>query len=329
MGATSRSEVNPLPTLMRLASVLLLAAGCAGTDTAAEPTPTKPAASVASAAAPTTTTTTTTTTTLAFTEDGLGATLERYREDDVPNRVQIQANSIAAGPVSLTKLALVWPGFVERPPSAGAYTVAPGQVVDLPVPLGEPICSDPPEITEDVPGQTAFAVGTAQFGIEPPAEIRIPITDVRGVLGRLYVAACRVEAVRHTATISFGPTWTDTEFEGQPAAAGSLRIERNRGTAPVVISVIRGSVLLRFRPEKPPSGTLVAMGAGEAHASVPLLLVQSGDCRPHALADSKHTFFLAAVVRIGDAPEAIIDIFPDAPAQLQLTRMINKSCGVG
>ncbi len=266
---------------------------------------------------------------MAFTEDGLGATLERYREDDVPNRVQIQANSTASGPVSLKNLRLVWPGFTEMQPAPGIYTVAPGQVVDLPVPVGEPICSVPPKLTEAVPTQGAVAAATAQFGAGPPVAVRIPITDTRGVLPRLYVPACRVEAVRYSATISFGSTWSDTDFEGEPAAAGTLRIERNSGTDPVVISEIRGSVLLRFRPEKPPSGTLVALAAGETVSEAPVLLVQSGDCRPHALADSKHTFFLAAVVKIGDAPEAIIDIFPDAASQLQLTGMINLSCGVG
>lgn len=303
----------------------LVAAGCATSAEqtgSAVPGPTTAAVAVAPSAPETITT-------LAFTAAGLGATLERYREDDVPNRVQIQVNSTAAGPVSVTNLRLVWAGFGELPASPATYTVAPGQVVDLPVQVGPAICSTPPKLTEEVPAEPAVAAGTARFGSGPPVEVRIPITDTRGVLSRLYVPACRVEAVRHAVTISFGETWTDTEFDGMPATAATLRLERNQGTDPVVVSEIRGSVLLRFRPEKPPSGTLVALARGESKAETPVLLVQSGDCRPHALADSKHTFFLAAVVHIGTSAEVVIDVFPDAAAQLQLTRMINRSCGVG
>jgi hypothetical protein len=120
----------------------------------------------------------------------------------------------------------------------------------------------------------------------------------------------------------------DTEYEGVPASTGTLRIVRKNSSEAISISEIRGSVLLRFRPEKPPSGTLVSLAVGEQVAEVPVLLVESGDCRPHAIADSKHTFFLPAVVTIANNPPAVIDVMPDPKSQVQLSAMINRSCGL-
>jgi hypothetical protein len=265
---------------------------------------------------------------LAFTADGLAASLERYREDDVPNRIQIQVTSRAVGLVQLSELRLISPAFGELAASTRSFSVSPGQRVDLPVQLGPANCSNPPVIGENPPSGSSFAVGKLSVGDAPPNDVRIPITDIRRVVERLFAPACNVQAIAYKATVEFGPVWTDTEFEGQPAAAGTLRIVRNKGTEAITITEIRGSVLLRFKPEKPPSGTLVTLAEGQQIAEVPVLLVESGDCRPHAIADSKHTFFLPAVVNVGASATAIIDVMPDPASQIQLSQMINRSCGL-
>jgi hypothetical protein len=267
-------------------------------------------------------------TTIATNPGGLGATLERYREDDVPNRIQIQVASRASTQVTLTELRLVSPAFTVLAPAATSHVVGPGQRVDLPVQLGQAQCSSPPKFNEVAPTTPPFAVAKMSVNGAAAVDVKIPITDTRGVIERLYGPACTVQAVANTATIAFGTTWTDTEFEGKPAAAGTLRIDRKNGNDPVTISEIRGSVLLRFRPEKPATGTLVVLAATERAAEVPVLLVESGDCRPHAIADSKHTFFLPAVVTVGIGPTVVIDIIPDAASQVQLSGMINRSCGL-
>jgi hypothetical protein len=266
--------------------------------------------------------------TVVFSSDGLAASLERYREDDVPNRIQIQVTSKAGTGVQLGELRLVSPAFGELAPSPLVHLVSPGQRVDLPVQLGPAACSNPPAIDETPPSGESFAVGKMSVDGASPADVRIPITDIRGVVQRLFGPLCNVQAVAYKATVEFGKTWTDTEFEGKPAAAGTLRITRKNSTEAITISEIRGSVLLRFKPEKPPTGTLVSLEAGQQSAEVPVLLVESGDCRPHAIADSKHTFFLPAVITIGGTTTTIIDVMPDEVSQIQLSQMINRSCGL-
>jgi hypothetical protein len=287
-------------------------------------------------ASTTTTSTTTTATepvtvaepTVVMSPEGVGASLERYREDDVPNRIQIQVTSSVKGLVELTELRLVSPAFGELPAAATRHTLGEGQRADLPVQLGRAQCSSPPKLNESAPSGLSFAVGKMAVNGSVATDVRIPITDVRNVIDRLYGPACTVQAVGYAASIEFGPTWVDTEYEGKPAATGTLRIARKNSSEPITITEIRGSVLLRFRPEKPPNEMLIALGAREQLAEVPVLLVQSGDCRPHAIADSKHTFFLPAVVTIGSNPTVVIDVMPDAKSQIQLSAMINRSCGL-
>jgi hypothetical protein len=313
-------------------AAVMLVAGCASSAVSSRPAITLTVSPKTTSAAPATTAgpeaVAIPETSLEFTADELAASLERYREDDVPNRIQIQVTSGAAGLVQLSELRLVSPAFGELAPSSRSFVVSPGQRVDLPVQLGPPNCSNPPAIGESPPVGPSFAVGKLSVGDAPPNDVRIPITDIRRVVERLFAPACNVQAIAYKATVEFGPVWTDTEFEGQPAAAGTLRIVRNKGTEAITISEIRGSVLLRFKPEKPPSGTLVALAEGQQIAEVPVLLVESGDCRPHAIADSKHTFFLPAVVNVGASATAIIDVMPDPASQIQLSQMINRSCGL-
>jgi hypothetical protein len=298
------------PLFAKIATVAVALTACSSSRTVAQETITIPD------------------TTIAVGSIGLGATLERYREDDVPNRIQIQVVSRASGLVTLSELRLASPAFTVLAPADTTHVVGPGGRIDLPVQLGDAVCSKPPTFNEVAPKAASFAVGKASIGGAAPVDVKIPITDTRGVVDRLYGPACTVKAVANSATIAFGTTWTDTEFDGKPAASGTLRIERTNGTDPITITEIRGSVLLRFRPEKLPTGTLVSLPAGERVAEVPVVLVESGDCRPHAIADSKHTFFLPAVVTVGSKPAVVIDVIPDAKSQILLSAMINRSCGL-
>jgi hypothetical protein len=59
------------------------------------------------------------------------------------------------------------------------------------------------------------------------------------------------------------------------------------------------------------------------------MVTQSGNCQPHALAESKHTFLLSAVVAVGDGEPVAIVVIPDDSAKRQLGRLINRAGGTG
>jgi len=286
---------------------------------------TRSTATTAAPIAATTAVAVATSTTLARTPEGVAATLERYREDDVTNVVQIQIINGSDRTIEVTSLQLLWPAMREQPPVTTPHVLSAGQIVDLPVPAGEWICSDPPRLDEHLPAVRAFAAATVSFDGGPPATVMIPITDTRHVLDRVYIPACQVQRVAYNATVAFDPTWTDIDLDGKPAVAGLLRMTRRHGTEAVVIDEIGRSVLLQFRPATPTNGPLLTLAADQQQASVPVVLTESGECRPHALADSKHTFLLPASLHLDTTP-VVIYIIPDTASQPQILTMITTSC---
>ena len=287
-------------------------------------TQTTPSATSTTAPEPTTSTTSTT---LAASPEGLAATLERYREDDLTNALQIQVVNGSGRTIELTSLQLVWPGLRQQPPVTTPHAMSAGQIADLPVAAGEAICSDPPRLDERLPDSPALVLATVSIDGSAPAALKIPITDTRHVLERVYVPACRVQSVTYNATVAFDTTWTDIELDGKAAVTGTLRLTRNKGNEPIVIDEITRTVLLQFRAAQPTGGPLLTLAAGQQQATVPVVLTESGDCRPHAIAESKHTFFLPASLRVGDVP-VVIYVIPAATSQPQILTMINKFCGL-
>ena len=272
-----------------------------------------------------------TTTTLVTNADGLAATLEQYRSNVAAGLLSVQVAHRGTRAVRLSGLRLVWPGLQPVAPSARSELVSPGQIIDLPVDLGESVCASPPRGDEVPPAEPAVAEATATWDDTGEVTVvRIPITDTRGILARVYPPSCRRQSVTAVAAPSWESAWTDvTLADGRPALAGALRLDRRLGAEPVRVIAVSGSVLLTVVPERSGAGALVVLDAGAAAARLPVVIAQSGSCAPHVLAESKQTFLLPVTVAVGDRPEVIVDVVPDDSSKERLTAMINRSCGVG
>ena len=273
----------------------------------------------------------TTSTTLAVTPDGLAATLEQYREDQITKTIQIQVVNRSTRTVRLSELRLTWPGLTATAVGPRSELVGPGQVLDLPVPLGDAVCGDPPRADAPVPASVAIASATLVWEGASAAPVSIPITDTRGVLARVYRPDCQRQSVEYAASVAFDPEWIDaTTPDGRPAALGTLRLHRRHGSDPVTVTQINGSVLLSIATVIPPAADapLLRLAGDATDATLPVMLTESGRCEAHALAESKHTFFLPVGLAVDAAPVVLIDVIPDDAAKVQLLKMINRSCGV-
>ena len=273
----------------------------------------------------------TTSTTLAVTADGLAATLEQYREDQITKTIQIQVVNRSTRTVRLSELRLAWPGLTATAAGPRTELVGPGQVLDLPVPLGDAVCGEPPRADAPVPASAAMASATQAWEGAAAAPVGIPITDTRGVLARVFRPDCQRQSVEHAASVAFDPEWTDaTAPDGRPAALGTLRLHRRHGSDPVTVTQINGSVLLSIAPVIPPAADapLLRLAGDATDATLPVIVTQSGRCEAHALAESKHTFFLPVGLAVDTAAVVLIDVIPDDAAKVQLLKMINRSCGV-
>ena len=128
---------------------------------------------------------------MAASPEGLAATLERYREDDLTNALQIQVVNGSGRTIELTSLQLVWPGLREQPPVTTPHAMSAGQIADLPVAAGEAICSDPPRLDERLPDSPALALQRAADVLQGQQRFHAHDALRRGRRGDLTRAAGR------------------------------------------------------------------------------------------------------------------------------------------
>ena len=127
--------------------------------------------------------------------DGLGATLEQYRPDQVSHTLQVQVTNRSGRAVRLGGVRLVWPGLVTIAPSLRADLVSDGQTIDLTVDYGVAVCASPPSGDETPPDAPAVVEADATWDDGgAPQPVVFPVTDRRGVLSRLFVPSCRAKS---------------------------------------------------------------------------------------------------------------------------------------
>ena len=181
-----------------------------------------------------------------------------------------------------------------------------------------------------MPTAPAFAKATVLPGDEGGAAIEtaIPIADKLHVLARVFPQSCREQRIMNAVRIGFGDTWTPAERDGVPALAGTIVLERNTGDELVELVRLDGSVLLTVYSERDGQPAVLALGPGVARAELPVVIVQSGQCAAHALAESKKTYILPVLVSLAGEPPLPYDLSLDESVRPQFGTLINTACGV-
>ncbi len=241
----------------------------------------------------------------------------------------MQTTNHSPSTVAFSDLRLDWPGLGDEAPLAHSTQLAPGVTFDIRVHQGDAVCGSPPAATGSPPPDEPVAIGHASVDGGAPQLIAVPIEDRRSVLPRVYSMSCQAQRLTWAADVHFGDEWTpSTTADGRPAVVGTLEVRRNESDATITVTRIDGSVLLRISPVTP-ADPLTVLAPGQQAASIPIVIEQSGNCSPHALAESKKTFIIPVTVGIGEEPAAADVVTFDAPAKAVLNRVINESCGVG
>lgn len=245
---------------------------------------------------------------------GLSGTLEQYREDEVANRLSIKISHHGEEPVRIETLRLSWPGLGDTPPSELDYPVFPGARVDLRVPLGEAVCSSPPQLVEPTPTLAIAAVATTESG-----EITFPVTDPLGILERIYPRQCKRQAVEHHVAVTIDDEWADESLD-PVTMLGTLRVDRKASTEPVTIAAIHGSVLVNMATEDGP----VVLAADGASVAVPILATNNR-CDSHAIGEAKKPYVFVVDLVIGDDEVSYV-VSPDEPGKDALQAGIVGRC---
>lgn len=255
----------------------------------------------------------------------LAATLTRYSQDVVSGVVQVKVTNEGSNPVVIDRVRVRWPGWYDRAYTRKDAVLEPGRTVDLPVPISRARCADstrPPR-----------SRGSAQLRVQGAGDstrrIRVPFSDARDLLTRVWSADCRSRALDRAVDVRFGRHWERAGTEREPALRGTVELSRLASDRAVRVTGFLGSVLLDVDPLGSLRRPLLRMPASRRTATLPVEVTSSGRCDGHALAESKQTFLLEAYVRDGRMPAATVVLVPPEPVQHRLRAVIDRACGVG
>ena len=237
---------------------------------------------------------------------GIEAEIVRLRTDEaIGGQVQVRLTDTGDTPFTVTAVALRSPGFAPEPLKAITAEYAPGRVIDLPVPFGEPVCDEEP-----VPASAELTVtrpdGTVEQ-LEVPAEAE--------VLELIHSEECAVLAVTAVVDIEV----TDLHDDGD-ALAGTLTLTRREGADEVRATRLSRSVLIEATADLP-----LELAGDEETASTSVSFTPAS-CDPHVLSETKKPYVFPLAVTVGDDDEVPVDLPLDQAAKDQLAGLVQRVC---
>lgn len=247
--------------------------------------------------------------------------LTRYRRDEALRRLQVKLGQAdGEDPVEVLTLALELPGYDDGPASELGSTSRPGDVVDLPVQLGDPVCpqAGAPTTEDAVPVGPVVAVATVA-GLDEP--VRVELTDPDGVGPQTWSRECSSLAALDAAPLALGATWTRGGAPGALTASGELVVGPVAEGRDVQVVELVGTTLFSIAGTVP-----VDVAAGER---VPLpVTVVPARCDPHAVGESKRGYAFGVRVAVDGGDPVLVTVEPAESARVQLEDVLLEQCGL-
>ncbi|SDS35059.1 hypothetical protein SAMN04488570_1687 [Nocardioides scoriae] len=307
MAGTGRTSGRAGPLLVAL---LLLLAGCADgpADGSSGATSPRPSAhrTVTAHAAPV--------------PPGLGLSFVQQRFDEGTRRAGVRVSNGTGRDLHVVAVGVEWAGYPLRLHRT-AYDVGARSVVDLRYLLPAATCTS--------------AAGAAPISAVARVRqdgrvrtVRRPM-DEEGTrfLTRLWRTDCAARRIAAAATVSFDDRWRLDAAEPTGLGAtlrGSLLLDRRRGTTPVVVDQVQGSVL--FELAVPTGADERTLAPGARRARVPLE-VHPGRCDEHGRSQSTQTFVWRVWLRLGGSEPLARVVIPTQEQQDRLLAFLDRACG--
>lgn len=229
---------------------------------------------------------------------------------DVPvgGRFQVRVTNTSGSPVTVSSVALDSAGFAPRPPTDRPARIAPGRVVDLPTPYGDPRC--------DAAVEPAVVVARLEGPGVRAGVVRLPLAA--DVLVRIHAQECAERGLAERLEIRIADL-----VDGAGTLTGRVELVRRAGAGEVRAERIARSVLVDVAVDLP-----IVLPDGESRASAAVTFAPA-TCEAHVLAETKQPFVFPLAVRFGDAEEVVVDL-PVTPAvEGRLAALVDRVCTVG
>jgi hypothetical protein len=238
---------------------------------------------------------------------GLAAEAVRLRTDEaVGGQVQVRVTNTGADDFTVTAVALDSPGFTALPATTVTAEFAPGRVIDLPTPYGEPVCGRSP-----LPAAAQLTVVRPGGAVE---SVHAPLAA--DVLDVVHDEECAVLAVAEVVDVTVAGLADDGD-----TLTGSLTLTRRDGDEPVVATALNRSVLIEAVAENLP----LELEAGRRSVATAVSFTPA-TCDPHVLAETKKPYVFPLTVQVGDGEPVPMDLPLDQAALDHLAGLVQRVC---
>ena len=249
--------------------------------------------------------------------DGLSASLVQYRRDQPSRFVEVKLANAGAAALDVTLLDVTLPGFTDTGPIDRTTTVEADRQVDLPVPLGEPVCDEPPE------GGAVARLEVAS-GVRGTVRTMVPIDDGR-LLARLHGFDCAVQRADEVTDITLTPAWEQRGEGRDLTVAGVAAAVLTDPSATVEITDVAGNLLFVAIPESVTPSLPVRLDDTATTATIGFELLPAR-CDGHAIAEAKRLTTVAFMVSVDGAESVPIRQPPDDAGFDTLVQALNERC---
>jgi hypothetical protein len=239
---------------------------------------------------------------------GVEAEVVRLRTDvPVGRRVQVRVTDTGNAPFTVTGVAIDSPGFASLPVTPLTASFAPGGVIDLPTPYGEPVCSSAP-----APLAARLSVTRPDGAVE---ELRVPLSG--DALDVVHAEECAVAGVLDVAGVAL----TGLAGEGESLTGTVVLTRAGDDERAVTVTAVRRSVVFDVVVD----GLPLELGAGEDDVATGVTFSMA-TCEQHVLAETKQPFVFPLSVVVGDADAVPVPLPVDAAQQEQLWALAQRVC---
>jgi hypothetical protein len=154
----------------------------------------------------------------------------------------------------------------------------------------------------------------------PDAEVATELTENgQEYVRHMWQRRCEAELVGSQVSISYGDDFRVATVGGEPAAVGSLLLERQEGQEPVTVVGATGSVLYDVE------ATRTVATPDQPVTRVPLRIRPGNRCDEHARGQATAPFMFRVIVRVGETTTPVL-ISPPTPVQVVATAALDEAC---
>lgn len=252
--------------------------------------------------------------------NGLTASLVQYRRDQPRRYVEVKFANASAGPLDIAMLDVTLPGFGPSGDTRRTTHLEADRRVDLPVPLGDPRCDEPPADAASVLVEVRDGPGRA-------VRATVPVDD-DGLLTRLHTFECAVRRVEAAVDITLARGW-QRRGAGDDLVVRGRAVTSLRDPASVVeISGVAGNILFVAPPEALAPEPPVALDRDRERATIAFDLIPAR-CDGHAIAEARRLTTVTFLVAVDGSTPVPLRVAPDEPGFETLVAALRDRCRTG